>query len=347
MKLDPYNIKRIGIFRALQLGDMLCAIPAIRSLRAAYPGADITLIGLPWAQSFVRRFDQYLDDFIPFPGYHGLPEQPFSESSYNKFFRTIRYFEFDLLIQMQGNGTIVNELLSTWNAKNLAGFHNRQSTMNSELFMEYPMGIHEIHRHLQLMKHLGIPPKSDELEFELTPDDRNNFRLLGVPAPYVCIHPGSRGRWRQWPPELFARVADECAAAGFNIVITGTESEADITDVVKRNMKHDLIDLTGMTTLGSMAALLQNSSLLVSNCTGVSHLAVAMRTPSVVISMDGEPERWAPLNTRRHLTIDCRSQNRFHEVLNAVRHQLSDVTGKKQEKVEPSPGLPLTTTNPL
>lgn len=347
MKLDPKDIKRIGIFRALQLGDMLCSIPAIRSLRAAYPNAEITLIGLPWAQSFARRFDQYFDDFISFPGYPGLPEQSFSQNAYTEFFRVVRNFEFDLLLQMQGNGTIVNAMINTWNAKNLAGFHNEKSGMASDLFMEYPTGIHEIHRHLKLVGHLGITPLGDELEFVITPDDQSNFDLLETKPPYVVVHPGSRGRWRQWPPELFARVADECAGAGFNVVITGTTSEADITDTVKQNMKHAALDLTGLTTLGSMALLLRNSTMLVSNCTGVSHLAVAMQTPSVVISMDGEPERWAPLNKKRHLTIDCRSQNRFHEVLDRVRDQLNGITGKKQEKVDPSWGLLSTTTHPL
>src|SRR5438067_2326169 len=103
MNLKLNEVHRIGIFRALQLGDLLCSVPAVRALRVAFPHAKITLIGLPWAESFARRFDKYFDDFIHFPGYPGLPEQEFSEKNYTRFFRTIRNIEFDLLIQMQGN----------------------------------------------------------------------------------------------------------------------------------------------------------------------------------------------------------------------------------------------------
>src|SRR5205809_3567810 len=100
---------KIAIFRALQLGDMLCAVPAIRALRHAYPQADIALIGLPWAESFVQRFKDYIDRFIVFPGYPGLPEQPFSQPEWDRFVTNMQQEQFDCILQMQGNGTIVNE----------------------------------------------------------------------------------------------------------------------------------------------------------------------------------------------------------------------------------------------
>jgi ADP-heptose:LPS heptosyltransferase len=111
MKLPSKEIKKIAVFRALQLGDMLCIIPAMRALRNAYPKAEIFLLGLPWARAFTERFDRYFDGFIHFRGYPGLPEQVFDPNTFAEFLPAIQRMKFDLVLQMQGNGSIVNPLM--------------------------------------------------------------------------------------------------------------------------------------------------------------------------------------------------------------------------------------------
>lgn len=321
--------QKIAVFRALQLGDMLCSIPAIRALRQAYPDAEITLLGLPWAGTFVQRFYRYFDRFIHFPGYPGLPEQEYDESAFRHFLEEMQAEAFDLLLQMQGNGTIVNQLLSTFNAASLAGFHNKESHMDSPLFMEYPEYKHEIERHCALMRHLGIPATNEELEFPLLPQDYNELAQMALPlrtGRYVCIHPGSRGAWRQWPPQYFAILADHCAEKGLDLVITGIAAEKDITREVIKCLHHPAIDLTGRTSLGALGALLKDAFMLVANCTGVSHVAAALHTPSVIISMDGEPYRWASLNKSLHKTIDWTMHPGIGEVMLQLNTLIVDRT---------------------
>lgn len=318
MKFLPQTTRRIAVFRALQLGDMLCSVPALRALRHAYPDAEITLLGLPWARSFRDRFSAYVDHFVHFPGYEGLPEQPLDPAAWLRFERQMRAEPFDLILQMQGNGSIVNEMLENLDAGPVAGFHSPGNHRDPWRFLEYPEGISEIERHLRLMRHLDIPGQGTHLEYPVTDAEvaqlhaRHPYLEEGQ---YVCVHPGSRGAWRQWPPSHFACLADQCAGIGYQVVVTGTESEAPITSEVIEAMDYPAIDLTGQTGPGEIAQLIRESALLISNCTGVSHIASATRTPSIVISMDGEPERWGPLDKQRHKTIDWTRTQDFNAVM--------------------------------
>ena len=79
-------------------------------------------------------------------------------------------------------------------------------------------------------------------------------------------------------------------------------------------MHHSCIDLTGRTNLGAMGILIKNAFALISNCTGICHIADALDTPSVVISMDEEPHRWAPSNKDLHRVTNW-TQNHFFETV--------------------------------
>src|SRR4051812_38416391 len=113
---------RIAVFRALQLGDMLCAVPALLALRSAYPHAHITLVGLPWAKAFVERYSQLIDELCIFPGAVGFPEQAETDSHLPAFFANACSRKFDLAIQMHGSGGVANDIVFEMGALECAGF---------------------------------------------------------------------------------------------------------------------------------------------------------------------------------------------------------------------------------
>jgi len=298
------------------VGDLLCAVPALRALRRNLPQAHIALVGLPWAREFVERFSSYLDEFIEFPGYPGLPEREFDEPQFQRFLEYVRGEKFDLALQLHGSGPIVNPLVEQFHARLNAGFYlPGEGLPPAGLFFPYPDDQPEVLRNLSLITALGLPAAGRYLEWPVRAEDFESLASLPeasrlASSPYICIHPGSRYLSRRWLPERFAEVADALAGEGWQIVLTGTKSEREVVDAIEQRASADVINLAGRTDLASLGALLSRANLLISNDTGVSHLAAALRLPSVVIVTGSDPHRWAPLDRQLHRValapIECR-----------------------------------------
>ncbi|WP_128546341.1 glycosyltransferase family 9 protein [Larkinella soli] len=304
---DP---RTIAVFRAIKLGDLMVSVPALRALRRAFPEARIALVGLPWAADFVARFPAYLDEFISFPGWPGLPEQPVDPAQIVRFLEAMQQRQFDLVLQMQGNGTLINPMAELFGGRVTAGYYPaglKQYCLNENLYMPYPEDEHEIKRHVRLMEFLGLPAQGYELEFPFTEADRERAErvpeLHGLePHRYVCIHPGGISA-RRWPEARFAQVADVLAGEGYAVFLTGTAGESPIVEKVRERMNHPAVSLAGKTDLGVIGWVLRRAALLVSNDTGVSHLAAALETPSVIIYTTSRPGEWGPLNRQIHRAV--------------------------------------------
>jgi ADP-heptose:LPS heptosyltransferase len=369
------KLERIAVFRALQLGDLLCVVPALRALRAAAPRARITLIGLPWAEVFAARFCAYIDDFLEFPGFPGLPEQAPALDRLPGFFTAAQAMRFDLALQLHGSGTLSNPLTVALGAACNAGyFEPGQYCPDPRRYLQWIGREQEVLRYLRLLRVLGVqaapeyPPESKHrwlrtpgnreptvlmmarakpgsarpsqpdtgaqpelplthaaLEFPLQENDFREleaaFRGIGHCWPpggaYICLHAGARLPSRRWPPRHFAEVACALMADGWTVVMTGSAAEREVIDAVLRHLailtERRPIDLGGRTTLGALAALIRDASLLVCNDTGVSHIAAAVKTRSVIVCSGADPLRWAPLDSQRHrmlyAAVSCRPCN--------------------------------------
>jgi ADP-heptose:LPS heptosyltransferase len=308
-RLGTLAPRRVAILRALQLGDLLCAVPALRAFRAAWPGAEIVLIGLPWAREFVGRFHHLLDGFREFPGYPGLPERPVDVPGVLAFLAAMQADGFDLAIQLHGSGPFVNDLVALLGARRAAGFVLPGGYCpDPEFFRPWPEHGLEIHRLLALVEFLGLPAQGEHLEFPLDHADWQALHAIegtrGLDqADYVCVHPGASVPERCWPAERFAAVARALARDGVRIVVTGSAGEADLTHRVAELAGVPCLDLAGRTGLGVLGALLSRSRLLVCNDTGVAHIAAALHVPSAIVSTGNNPERWAPLDRERHRVL--------------------------------------------
>jgi ADP-heptose:LPS heptosyltransferase len=219
-----------------------------------------------------------------------------------------------------------------WGAKQVVGLRKpNEFCPDGKLFIVSEDQEHEVLRFLKLTDALNIPRQGDHLEFPLFAHEQEKvhemLRSNGIAeGRYICVHPGARDTKRRWPAERFALLADKLTAEGYTILLTGSEEEKELLHQVTSIMTLDAIDTVeafGHLELGELAALIHFSMGLVSNDTGVSHIAAALDVPSVIIfSSYSTPSRWAPLDASNHAIILPEDAQDFDTVYDVVLRQI-------------------------
>lgn len=298
--------RKIAVLRALQLGDLLLAVPALRAIRQEFPFAEITLIGLPWAASFVQRFACYVDRFVEFVGYPGIAEMPVNLERTQRFLADQRTYGYDLVVQMHGSGSISDHLAVALGGHVTVGYYEQKPPDGLTLGLPYPNDVPEVIRNLDLAQLLGCRQLDPALAFPLFHADHQEaaqllFKLPHANRPWVGIHAGARPPVRRWPAEYFAQVADGCTQR-FNaqIIVTGGADERSTVQELITRMSSRPLDVVSRTSLGGLAALISELDLFISNDTGPAHIANAVQTPSVTIFGPVDPRRWAALDQTMH-----------------------------------------------
>ena len=249
---------RIALFRPLGLASLLRAVPALRALDAAYPEAHLTLIGLPRLREIASRLDRYVDQFVAFPGFPGIPDCELDLDAVPDFFDQMKRERFDLAVQMHGSGEIANPLMVLMGARENAGFFRPgRYCPDSQRYLEWRDEEDDVQRWLRLAEHLGAAPRGSFLEFPLQPEDWAEWRALRLEK-YVCLDCGRQ-------PQRSTEIGDALAAEGWNVV---------------------RINLAGKTNLGGTAAVIAKARLVVSADPATSLIAAAMRTPTARLSTD-------------------------------------------------------------
>jgi ADP-heptose:LPS heptosyltransferase len=288
---DPLpGIKKIAVLRANGIGDYVFCLPAVASLRAAYPSSEIVLLGKSWHRDFLANRPGPVDRVVVIPRSTGVNEALEWEPSNQEetlveaeFFEMMRQEAFDLAIQMHGGGRNSNPFVQNLGARITAGMKTPDA-VPLDYWIPYIYWQNEIMRYLELVTLVGAQPVTFHPELKIIPKDiEDSDHIFEADMPVVVLHPGASDPRRRWDPECFARVGDILAREGYRIAITGSTSDQQIGGEVARSMQNPALNLCGKLTLNGLAGLMARAALVIGNDSGPLHLAEAFDTPTVGI----------------------------------------------------------------
>ncbi len=298
------GVRKIAVLRANGLGDFLFALPALHALRAAYSGAEIVLLGLPWHKTFLRDRPSPVDRVVVVPPVKGIREEAGLEedgAETNAFLDAMRRERFDLAVQMHGGGHYSNPFLLAMNAGMAAGL-KADDAVPLDLWVPYVYFQPEVLRYLEIVGLLGAEPVGLEPRVDVTGRDvEESAAIVGnTDQPLVAMVPGGGDGRRRWPPEKFARIADLLSDAGGRVLIPGIGPERPIVGRIVELMKRRADNLCGQLSINGLTGLLSRCTVVIGNDSGPLHLAKAVGIPTVGVYWCGNLITAEPITRRYH-----------------------------------------------
>ncbi|MDP3789296.1 MAG: lipopolysaccharide heptosyltransferase II [Candidatus Omnitrophota bacterium] len=293
--------KRILLIRTDRIGDVVLSTPAIKAVRDTYPDAYIAFMVRPYARDIVEG-NPYLDEVIIYD----------KDGAHNSFFATLLFglslrkkrFDTAVILHPTNRSHIIAFLAGI---ASRIGFNRKMPFLLTKRVDDKKLlgEKHELDYTLDILRNIGVRAKDRSLFVPVTGSAKNavdaKLKAAGYngSSPLLAIHPGASCPSKKWPAVRFASLADMLKERyGFQIALVAGPDDAAEAAELKKNLKSSIIDLSGRTSVGELAAIFKKCRLFISNDSGPVHIASAVGTPCVVIfgrKQPGlSPKRWAP-----------------------------------------------------
>lgn len=300
-KLKLTGKERFLVIRTDRVGDVVLSTPVLESIKTRFPESHLVMMVSAYAADVVKG-NPNLDDVI-------IDDHENRHKGIKGFLmllKEIRGSRFDAGVLLRPTFRLALLLLLAGIRYRVGtGYRFYQMLFNRKVYAHRKMNLrHETDYNLDLLRPLGIRPERTLPRVYLRPEEQAFAQQVWTESQItpdhtvVVIHPGSGDSALNLPAKRFAQVADQLVEElDAKIVLTGTKGEKGLIDIISRNMQHEVVDLTGRTSLRQLAAVLENADVVVSNSTGPMHLAAAVGTPTVAIFCPifaAGPIRWGP-----------------------------------------------------
>jgi heptosyltransferase I len=340
----------ILIVKLSAIGDVIHTLPALNAIRSAYPSAHITwlveeaaaplIIGhCALNRIIVSRRKSWIREIRKGRWRSAVRDadglvQALRDTAYDLVFDFQALFKSGILIALSRGSRKI-------------GFgRGMEHQEHSYLFLNervapVDMNRHAILRSLMMLDAAGIHSREITYQLPIQAEERKTVaRLLELSGidnsrPLICINPVAKWTTKLWSNARFAELADRISACyRISPVFTGASEDTKTVQDILSRMTTPAVDLTGKTSLKTLAALYERSDMLISTDTGPMHLGAAVKIPVVALFGPTAPWRTGPMGDQHQVirlglpcspcfkrqcpTCDCMNRIHVDQVMECV-----------------------------
>lgn len=286
--------RRILVAVTLRIGDVLLSTPVIRSLRLAWPQAEIDVLVLEHTDGVL----------LSNPDIHRVitvPARPRLWEHLRLILSLFRRYDLALTTLMGDRST-----LYAWIAgKTRIGMqdgskkHRWKQSFLSRWAVYDHVDTHTVLTNLGLMDLLGIP-RSHEVVVAWNKTDENAV-VAALPfniaaETFAVLHMSPKFPYKMWHRDGWVELARWLERNGIRAVLTGSDApdELDYVRKISGSMPSGTVNMAGKLSLAESAFLISRAKCYVGPDTAVTHMAAALGTPTVALFGPSNPVKWGP-----------------------------------------------------
>lgn len=307
----PFSPQRCLVVGPSWVGDMVMAQSLFMTLKQRFPGMQIDVLAPAWSKPILAAMPE-VHSSIEMPLQHG-------ELALMQRFRLgngLRAKHYDWAIVLPRS--LKSALVPFWaRAKVRTGYRGemRYGLLNDIRPLDKSVLTMTVQRFvaLGLPADAKLPAATPQPCLTVTQEQQAAARqkfLNGNADRLLALCPGAEyGGAKRWPAEYFAEVAKYHIDQGGQVILLGSGKDTPVTTEISSSVNSAAcLDLAGKTSLQEVLALLALAEQVVSNDSGLMHVAAAVGSPVIALYGSSDPTYTPPLSDKAqiiHLGLQC------------------------------------------
>jgi ADP-heptose:LPS heptosyltransferase len=250
------KIKKILLIRFSSIGDIVLCSPVIRCTKTKYPNAEIHFITKK-DYAGILEHNPHISKCISI------------DKDINATIPSLKKENYDIIIDLHKNLRSLR-LRSRLRAK---PYTFKKLNIKKWLFTNFKINLlpkkHIVDRYFEGIKPLGIKNDNMGLDYFISNDTKNPI----IQKKYIAFAIGAKFITKIMPPEILTNIIKEI---DYEIILLGGKTDVNnAKEIIKLNPNKEIINYCGRLSLDESAAVIKNALAVVSNDTGLMHIASA------------------------------------------------------------------------